>query len=67
FPSPEAGRGTGPRAAVSSLEPQPTGMPYPAQPLDGRSPVPPAKGLLIGVMLAAVAAGALLAWILVGR
>jgi serine/threonine-protein kinase len=67
FPSPEARRGTGPRAAVSSLEPEPTGMPYPAQPLDGRSPLPPAKGLLIGVMLAAVAAGALLAWLLVGR
>jgi hypothetical protein len=27
----------------------------------------PANGLLIGVMIAAVAAGALLAWLLVGR
>jgi hypothetical protein len=69
FPAPEAGRGTGSRPAVPGFEAQPTGMPYPAQPLDGRSPhaLPPARGLLIGVMLAAVAAGALLAWILVGR
>jgi len=69
FPPQEAGRGTGSRPAVSGLEAQLTGMPYPAPPLDGRSPhtLPPAKGLLIGVMLAAVAAGALLAWILVGR
>jgi hypothetical protein len=39
------------------------------KPLLGRSALmaSPAKGLLIGVMLAAVAAGALLAWILVGR
>jgi eukaryotic-like serine/threonine-protein kinase len=69
FPPQEAGRGTGSRPAVSGLEAQSTGMPYPAQSFDGRSPqaLPPAKGLLIGVMLAAVAAGALLAWILVGR
>jgi hypothetical protein len=38
------------------------------KPLDGRAyKLAPARGLLIGVMLAAVAAGALLAWILVGR
>jgi hypothetical protein len=43
-------------------------LPDAMKPLDRRrSLVPPAKGLLIGVMLAAVAAGALLAWILVGR
>jgi len=67
FPTPEAKRGTGSRAIASGLEAQPSGMPYTGQPIDGRSPLPPAKGLLIGVMLAAVAAGALLAWLLVGR
>jgi hypothetical protein len=44
-------------------------LPQSMKPLDGRSgrTLGPARGLLIGVMLAAVAAGALLAWILVGR
>jgi len=53
--------------AVSSPETQPTTAPNSG--LDGRSPrnLAPAKGLLIGVMIAAVVAGALLAWILVGR
>jgi hypothetical protein len=44
-------------------------LPDAMKPLDrrrSRGPTP-AKGLLVGVMLAAVAAGALLAWILVGR
>jgi hypothetical protein len=44
-------------------------LPQSMKPMFGRGArMPsPAKGLLIGVMLAAVAAGALLAWILVGR
>jgi serine/threonine-protein kinase len=50
---------------VSSLAAQPTGVPYPGQ--DDRMRPVPANGLLIGVMIAAVAAGALLAWLLVGR
>jgi serine/threonine-protein kinase len=68
FSPPEAGRGAASLAAVSGLEGQQMALPDAMKPLDRRrSLVPPAKGLLIGVMLAAVAAGALLAWILVGR
>ncbi|MGB8295272.1 MAG: protein kinase [Polyangia bacterium] len=68
FSPPEPGRGAASLAAVSGLEGQQMALPDAMKPLDGRrSRVPPAKGLLIGVMLAAVAAGALLAWILVGR
>jgi hypothetical protein len=43
------------------------GMPYPGQEARSQLTLPPTRGLLIGVMLAAVAAGALLAWLLVGR
>jgi serine/threonine-protein kinase len=68
FSSPESGRGATSLAAVSGLETQPMDLPQSMKPLDGRAyRLAPARGLLIGVMLAAVAAGALLAWILVGR
>jgi serine/threonine-protein kinase len=68
FAPPESGRDAASLAAVSGLEGQQMALPDAMKPLDRRrSLVPPAKGLLIGVMLAAVAAGALLAWILVGR
>jgi serine/threonine protein kinase len=69
FSPPESGRGAVSLAAVSGLETQPMDLPQSMKPMFGRGArMPsPAKGLLIGVMLAAVAAGALLAWILVGR
>jgi serine/threonine-protein kinase len=67
FPPPETRRGTNSLVEVSSLEAQPQNGPHLRKPSYGRSPLPPAKGLLIGVMLAAVAAGALLAWLFVGR
>jgi serine/threonine-protein kinase len=69
FSPPESGRSAASLAAVSGLETQPMDLPQSMKPLLGRSALmaSPAKGLLIGVMLAAVAAGALLAWILVGR
>jgi serine/threonine-protein kinase len=52
-----------------SPAPEPPGALAAGQPAGNRAPAtsPPANGLLIGVMVAAVAAGALLAWLLVGR
>jgi hypothetical protein len=69
FSAPESGRGAASLADVSGFEGQQMALPDAMRPLDGRRSrgSTPAKGLLIGVMLAAVAAGALLAWILVGR
>jgi hypothetical protein len=69
FSPPESGRGAASLDAVSGLETQPMDLPQSMKPMFGRGArmASPAKGLLIGVMLAAVAAGALLAWILVGR
>ena len=66
-PPPEAGLATDSLVPVSSLVTQRAGVPYPGQADDDRMRPAPANGLLIGVMIAAVAAGALLAWLLVGR
>ena len=66
-PPPEARVATDSLVPVSSLVTQRTGVPYPGQADDDRMRPAPANGLLIGVMIAAVAAGALLAWLLVGR
>jgi hypothetical protein len=69
FSPPESGRSAASLAAASGLDGQEMALPDAMKPLDrrrSRGPTP-AKGLLVGVMLAAVAAGALLAWILVGR
>ena len=63
----EPGRSAASLVAVSSLESQPTTAPISGLESRGPRSLPPARGLLIGVMVAAVAAGALLAWILVGR
>jgi eukaryotic-like serine/threonine-protein kinase len=61
---PDLGRGTGSLSPISIPESQMGMLSAGGLPLQR---TPPAKGLLVGVMLAAVAAGALLAWILVGR
>jgi serine/threonine protein kinase len=57
----DPGRNANPMAAIPGPQSQ---MPAPAS---GQPQGMPARGLLIGVMLAAVAAGALLAWLFVGR
>jgi serine/threonine-protein kinase len=63
----EAGRGAGSMVAVSSADPPSAAVS--GQSAGNRAPhaTSPANGLLIGVMIAAIAAGALLAWLLVGR
>jgi serine/threonine-protein kinase len=66
-PPPEARVATDSLVPVSSLVTQRAGVPYPGQADDDRIRPAPANGLLIGVMIAAVTAGALLAWLLVGR
>jgi len=68
-----AKQGTGPSATIPAPIPSPEMAIPSAAPAQGLVQVlvdrmaKPGKGLLIGVMLAALAAGALLAWALVGR